>query len=172
LRVGLGHDTHRLVDGRPLILGGVRIDFPWGLAGHSDADVVLHAVADALLGAAALGDIGELFPDTDPAWEGADSARLLEHVVGRVASAGWRAVNCDITVHAQRPKLSAYKVAMRERIASLLGLSADAVNVKAKTGEHVGPVGRGEAISCDAIVLTRSASFEPHPHAPAGIAEL
>jgi 2-C-methyl-D-erythritol 2,4-cyclodiphosphate synthase len=127
---------------------------------------VLHAVADALLGAAALGDIGELFPDTNPAWEGADSSRLLADVVERVANAGWRTVNCDITVHAEMPKLSPYKSAIRERIASLLGLSADAVNVKAKTGERVGPVGRGEAISCDAIVLTRGISFDPPPARP------
>jgi 2-C-methyl-D-erythritol 2,4-cyclodiphosphate synthase len=156
LRVGMGHDTHRLVKGRPLILGGVRIEFEWGLAGHSDADVVLHAVADALLGAAALGDIGEHFPDTDPRWEGVDSARLLAEVMDRVTQAGWRPINCDLTVHAQRPKLSVYKPAMRDRVAALLGLPADAVNIKAKTGEHVGPIGRGEAISCDVIVLMQS----------------
>jgi 2-C-methyl-D-erythritol 2,4-cyclodiphosphate synthase len=153
LRVGIGHDTHRLVVGRPLILGGVRIDHDRGLAGHSDADVVLHAVADALLGAAALGDIGEHFPDTDPQWEGLDSGRLLTDVASRVDRAGWRPVNCDLTVHAQAPKLSPHKAALRANIARLLGLTESAVNVKAKTGEHVGPVGRGESISCDAVVL-------------------
>lgn len=153
VRVGLGHDTHRLVEGRPLILGGVRIDHDRGLAGHSDADVVLHAVADALLGGAGLGDIGELFPDTDPEHEGLDSSRLLATVVERVARAGWKAVNCDLIVHAQRPKLLTYKAAMRSNVARLLGLDESAVNVKAKTGEHVGPVGRGEAMECHAVVL-------------------
>jgi 2-C-methyl-D-erythritol 2,4-cyclodiphosphate synthase len=153
LRVGIGHDTHRLVEGRPLILAGVQIEFDFGLLGHSDADVVLHAVCDALLGASALGDIGELYPDTDPRWKDVDSARLLREVTARVVSAGWRPVNCDVTIHAQRPKLSAYKPALRENLAVLLGLPLSAVNVKAKTGEHVGPIGRGEAISCDAAVL-------------------
>lgn len=156
MRVGIGHDTHRLVEGRPLILGGVRIDHERGLMGHSDADVVLHAVADALLGAAALGDIGELFPDTDPRWEGLPGDRLLGEVVARVARAGWRPVNCDVIIHAQRPKLLAYKPAMRTIVARLLGLAEAAVNIKAKTGEHVGPVGRGEAIQCEAVVLVEA----------------
>jgi 2-C-methyl-D-erythritol 2,4-cyclodiphosphate synthase len=156
VRVGIGHDTHRLVEGRPLILGGVRVEFERGLAGHSDADVVLHSVADALLGAAALGDIGELFPDTDPEWEGLDSAVLLEAVRGRVAEAGWSPVNCDIIIHAERPKLSAYKPAIRAGVARLLGLPESAVNVKAKTGERVGHLGRGEAIACQAVVLCES----------------
>jgi 2-C-methyl-D-erythritol 2,4-cyclodiphosphate synthase len=153
VRVGLGHDTHRLEQGRPLILGGVRIEHPRGLVGHSDADVVLHAVADALLGAAALGDIGEHYPDTDPAWKGLDSARLLAEVVARVAAAGWRPVNVDLIVHAQEPKLGPHKPALRANLARMLGLDAGAVNVKAKTGEHVGPIGRAEAIACEAIVL-------------------
>ncbi len=153
MRVGLGHDTHRLVEGRPLILGGVEIDFPLGLYGHSDADVVLHAVADAMLGAAALGDIGEHFPDTVPMWEGMNSWGILAAVVERVAGAGWRAINCDLTIHAQAPKLAPYKSRIRENVARLLGLDASAVNIKAKTGEHVGPIGRGESIACDAIVL-------------------
>ncbi|MBX6314546.1 MAG: 2-C-methyl-D-erythritol 2,4-cyclodiphosphate synthase [Isosphaeraceae bacterium] len=153
MRVGIGHDTHRLVEGRPLILGGIRVEHDRGLIGHSDADVVLHAVADALLGAAALGDIGELYPDTDPQWEGLDSGRLLGEVVARVARAGWRPVNCDLVIHAQRPKLSAYKSAIRENLARLLGLPPGAVNVKAKTGEHVGPIGQGEAIACEAVLL-------------------
>jgi 2-C-methyl-D-erythritol 2,4-cyclodiphosphate synthase len=149
----MGHDTHRLVEGRPLVLGGVRIEHDRGLLGHSDADVVLHAVADALLGAAALGDIGELFPDTDPRWAGRDSALLLREVVDRIAGAGWRPVNCDVTIHAQQPKLSPHKPAIRASLSRLLDLPADAVNIKAKTGEHVGPVGRGEAIACEAVVL-------------------
>jgi 2-C-methyl-D-erythritol 2,4-cyclodiphosphate synthase len=156
LRVGIGHDTHRLVEGRPLILGGVRIDFELGLAGHSDADVVLHAIADALLGAAALGDIGELFPDTDPHWQGLDSGRLLSEVLARVHDGGWSPVNCDVIVHAQRPKLSPHKPTLRDNIARLLQLPASAVNVKAKTGELVGPIGRGEAIACEAVVLVES----------------
>jgi 2-C-methyl-D-erythritol 2,4-cyclodiphosphate synthase len=151
--VGLGHDTHRLDEGRPLILGGIRLDHPRGLVGHSDADVVLHALADALLGAAALGDIGEHYPDTDPRWLGLDGARLLAEVVDRVALEGWRPVNCDLIVHAQEPKLGPHKPALRANIARLLGVSPKAVNVKAKTGEHVGPIGRAEAIACEAIVL-------------------
>jgi 2-C-methyl-D-erythritol 2,4-cyclodiphosphate synthase len=158
LRVGIGHDTHRLVAGRPLILGGVLIEHEFGLLGHSDADVVLHAVADALLGGAALGDSGEDYPDPDPQWQGLDGRRLLCDIVTRVHAAGWRPVNCDIVVHAQRPKLSAHKPAMRDSIAGLLGLAPGAVNVKAKTGEGVGPVGQGEAIVCQAIVLLEPAT--------------
>lgn len=153
MRVGIGHDTHRLEDGRPLILGGVRIDHPRGLAGHSDADVVLHAVADALVGAAGLGDIGEHFPDTDPQWRGLDSTRLLAEVVRLVTEAGWRTVNCDLVIHAEAPKLTDHKPTIRASIAGLLGIETVAVNVKAKTGERVGPVGRGEAIVCEAVVL-------------------
>lgn len=157
MRVGIGHDTHRLGEGRALILGGVRIDHPLGLIGHSDADVVMHAVADALLGAAGLGDIGEFYPDTDPRWAGLDGGVLLGDVVGRVGRAGWRPVNCDVVIHAQGPKLSAHKPAMRENLANLLGLNPTEVNIKAKTGEHVGPIGRGEAIACAAVVLLTSA---------------
>jgi 2-C-methyl-D-erythritol 2,4-cyclodiphosphate synthase len=153
MRVGLGHDTHRLEEGRPLILGGVTIPHARGLIGHSDADVVLHAVADALLGAAGLGDIGELYPDTDPQWKGLDSARLLAEVVQQVARLGWKTVNCDIIIHAQEPKLSAYKPAIRANVARLLEVEKSAVNVKAKTGEHIGPIGRAEAIVCEAVVL-------------------
>lgn len=152
-RVGLGHDTHRLLAGRALILGGVRIEHSAGLDGHSDADVLLHAVTDALLGAAGLGDIGELFPDTDPRHAGADSSQFLAEALQRVHQAGWQPVNLDCTIHAQRPKLSAYKPAIESRLAELLELPADAVNVKAKTGERVGPVGREEAMCADAIVL-------------------
>jgi 2-C-methyl-D-erythritol 2,4-cyclodiphosphate synthase len=153
VRVGLGNDTHRLGEGRPLILGGVRIEHSRGLIGHSDADVVLHAVADALLGAAALGDIGEHYPDTDPRWRGLDSGLLLSQVVDRVAAAGWRTVNCDLTIHAQEPKLGPHKPAVRDNLARLLRVDPSAVNVKAKTGEHVGPIGRAEAIACEAVVL-------------------
>jgi 2-C-methyl-D-erythritol 2,4-cyclodiphosphate synthase len=131
----------------------VTIEHPRGLVGHSDADVVLHAVADALLGAAALGDIGEYYPDSDPTWKGLDSGRLLTEVVARVANAGWQAVNCDLIIHAQEPKLGAHKQAIRANVARLLGIAPSAVNVKAKTGEHVGPIGRAEAIACEAVIL-------------------
>jgi 2-C-methyl-D-erythritol 2,4-cyclodiphosphate synthase len=152
-RVGSGHDTHRLVEGRPLVLGGVRIDHPKGLAGHSDADAVLHAVTDALLGAAGLGDLGDAYPDTDPRWAGADSRRFLTETVARLNQLGWGPVNLDVTVFAQEPKLGAVKGLIRESLAGLLNLAADAVNVKAKTGERVGHIGRGEAIGCHAVVL-------------------
>jgi 2-C-methyl-D-erythritol 2,4-cyclodiphosphate synthase len=163
VRVGIGHDTHRLTEGRPLILGGLRIEHPRGLLGHSDADVVCHAVADALLGAAGLGDIGDHYPDTDPSWSGLDSTRLLAEVVDRVGQAGWRPVNCDVVIHAQEPKLGAHKQSIRVNLARLLRVGESAVNVKAKTGEHVGPVGRGEAIVCEAVVL-----IEPLPGAGSG----
>lgn len=152
-RVGLGHDTHRLVSGLPLVIGGVRIEHSAGLDGHSDADVLLHAITDALLGAAGLGDIGELFPDTDPQFRGADSAIFLVEALRQVKDKGWQPVNLDCTVHAQRPKLSAYKLLIKKKVADFLGLPEDAVNVKAKTGERVGPIGREEAMSADAIVL-------------------
>src|SRR5215831_9912566 len=153
MRVGIGHDTHRLVEGRPLILGGVRIEHPRGLAGHSDADVVLHAVTDALLGAAGLGDIGDAFPDTDAAYKDADSRLFLREALARLNRGGWRVVNLDVIVFAQEPKLGPVKAAIRGSLAGLLGLDAGAVNVKAKTGERVGPVGRAEAIACEAVVL-------------------
>jgi 2-C-methyl-D-erythritol 2,4-cyclodiphosphate synthase len=153
VRVGIGHDTHRLSEGRPLILGGVRIEHVRGLLGHSDADVVCHAVADALLGAAGLGDIGEHYPDSDPRWSGMDSTRLLSEVVARVGRSGWRLANCDVVIHAQEPKLGAYKQAIRANLARLLGVGEGAVNIKAKTGEHVGTIGRCEAMACQAVVL-------------------
>lgn len=153
IRVGLGHDTHRLAQDRPLILGGVQIEFDRGLSGHSDADILLHAVTDALLGAAGLGDIGDAFPDTDPAYAGIDSAILLGRALERVRAVGWRAINLDCTIFAQRPKLAPYKPAIRQRLAELVGLPIEAVNVKAKTGELVGPIGREEAMSADAVVL-------------------
>ena len=152
-RIGLGHDTHRTIAGRPLILGGVVIDHPLGLDGHSDADVLLHAVTDALLGSVGLGDIGELFPDTDPQYQGMDSKVFLRAALQRVLEAGWQPVNLDCTIHAQKPKLSAHKPIIRQELSELLGIPMDAVNVKAKTGERVGPVGREEAICADAIIL-------------------
>jgi len=152
-RVGSGHDTHRLVEGRLLVLGGVRIDHPKGLAGHSDADAVLHAVTDALLGAAGLGDIGDAYPDTDPAWQDADSRRFLTETVARLNRLGWRPVNLDVTVFAQEPKLGPVKGLIRDNLAGILELPAECVCVKAKTGEKVGHVGRGEAIGCHAVVL-------------------
>ena len=152
-RVGSGHDTHRLAAGRPLVLGGVRIDHPRGLVGHSDADVVLHAVTDALLGAAALGDIGDLFPDTDPTYRDADSATFVRAAVAKLANAGCRPVNIDVTIFAEEPKLGPAKTAIRSNLARLLGIDVDAVSVKAKTGEQVGHIGRGEAIGCHAVVL-------------------
>jgi 2-C-methyl-D-erythritol 2,4-cyclodiphosphate synthase len=153
IRVGSGHDTHRLAAGRPFILGGVRLDHPHGPVGHSDADVVLHAVTDALLGAAALGDIGDLFPDTDPAYRGADSAIFVRSALVKLTAAGWRVINLDVTVFAEEPKLGPAKAAIRANLADLLGITIDAVSVKAKTGEQVGHIGRGEAVGCHAIVL-------------------
>jgi 2-C-methyl-D-erythritol 2,4-cyclodiphosphate synthase len=158
MRVGIGHDTHRLVAGRPLVLGGVRVEHARGLAGHSDADVVLHAVTDALLGAAGLGDIGDAYPDTDPANRDADSRVFLRETLARLARAGWRPVNADVIIFAQEPKLGPVKAQIRRQLAGLLGLDASAVNVKAKTGEGVGAIGRAEAIGCQAVVL-----IEPAP---------
>lgn len=152
-RVGLGHDRHRLVPERPLILGGVKIDYEFGLEGHSDADVLLHALTDAVLGAAGLGDIGEWFPNTDSQWTNADSAIFLKQAVEAVRQRGWEIGNVDCTIHAEKPKLSSYKQQITVRIAELLEINSDQVNVKAKTGEKVGPVGRREAIDADAIVL-------------------
>ncbi len=153
MHVGIGHDTHRLAEGRPLLLGGVRIEHPRGLAGHSDADVVLHAVTDALLGAAGLGDIGDAYPDTDPAHRDRDSSFFLRETLARLNHAGWKVVNVDVIVFAQEPKLGPVKDAIRRNLASLLGLPAADVNVKAKTGERVGAIGRAEAIGCQAVAL-------------------
>ncbi len=152
-RVGLGHDTHRAIAGRPLILGGVTIPSDFGLDGHSDADVLLHAVTDAILGAAGLGDIGEWFPDTSAEFAGADSGELLGRVGEEITALAWSVVNLDCIIFAERPKLSAHKPAITESLATLLGVDPAVVNVKAKTGERVGPIGRGEAISAQAIVL-------------------
>lgn len=153
MRVGIGHDTHRLEPGRPLILGGIRIEHPRGLAGHSDADVVLHALTDALLGAAGLGDIGDQYPDTDPQWRNADSKLFLRDTLERLREKGWHPVNTDVIIFAQEPKLGPIKATIRSTLAGLLGLPLDAVNVKAKTGERVGHIGRAEAIACQVAVL-------------------
>jgi 2-C-methyl-D-erythritol 2,4-cyclodiphosphate synthase len=152
-RVGIGHDTHRLVEGRPLLLGGVRVEHGRGLAGHSDADVVLHALTDALLGAAGWGDIGDAYPDTDPAWKDADSRLFLRETLARMNREGWGVVNVDVIVFAQEPKLGPIKAAIRASLADLLGIDAGAVNVKAKTGEGVGVIGRAEAMSSQVVVL-------------------
>ncbi|MFN4005835.1 MAG: 2-C-methyl-D-erythritol 2,4-cyclodiphosphate synthase [Hylemonella sp.] len=153
IRVGEGWDVHALVPGRKLILGGVEIPFDKGLLGHSDADALLHAITDALLGAAGLGDIGGHFPDTDPRFHGADSAVLLAEAAARVRAAGWRIVNVDSTIVAQAPKMAPHIAAMRARIAALLGLEPEAVNVKAKTAEKLGPVGEGRSIEARAVAL-------------------
>ena len=153
LRVGLGHDTHRLAPGRKLILGGVEIEFDLGAVGHSDADVLLHAVTDALLGAAALGDIGQWFPNDDPRWADADSSVFVTQAVRAVRENGWDVANLDCTLFVERPKLSEHKSRIKARLAELLEIDGSAVNVKAKSGEQVGPIGRGEAIAADAIVL-------------------
>jgi 2-C-methyl-D-erythritol 4-phosphate cytidylyltransferase / 2-C-methyl-D-erythritol 2,4-cyclodiphosphate synthase len=153
MRIGNGYDLHRLVPGRPLILAGVTIPFELGLDGHSDADIVCHAVTDAVLGAAAAGDIGRLFPDTDPQWKGADSIALLKGAVARVHEAGYRVSNIDVTVIAQKPKLLPYLEAMRANLAGALGIEAGAVSVKGKTNEQVDSMGRGESMSCHAVAL-------------------
>jgi 2-C-methyl-D-erythritol 2,4-cyclodiphosphate synthase len=152
-RVGLGYDSHRFTSGRALILGGVRIDHPLGLEGHSDADAVLHAITDAILGAAGQGDIGELFPDTDPRLAGADSALFIRRAVEIAAAKGLAVGNCDVTVLAEEPRLGPHKAAMRARIAELLGVGVDAVAVKAKTNEGMGAIGRGEGIAVMAAVI-------------------
>lgn len=153
MRIGHGYDAHRLMAGRKLILGGVEIPFEKGLEGHSDADVLLHALADAILGAAALGDIGHLFPDSDPATEGIDSRIILRAAAEKAAAAGYQVENCDVTIIAQRPKLAPYLDAMRGNIADDLGVALNAVSVKAATEEHMGFTGSGEGMSCHAVVL-------------------
>jgi 2-C-methyl-D-erythritol 2,4-cyclodiphosphate synthase len=154
-RVGFGYDLHRLVEGRRLVLGGIEIPFPKGLAGHSDADVVLHSICDALLGAAALGDLGRHFPDTDPRYAGISSAALLEAVRAEVARRGFQIENVDVTILAEAPRLQPVLDDMRARVAELLGIAPDRVNVKAKTNEGVGEIGRGEAIAAYAVCLVR-----------------
>lgn len=156
-RVGEGWDVHALVPGRPLVLGGVRIAHSHGLLGHSDADALLHAITDALLGATGLGDIGTHFPDTDARFRGADSATLLAQACASVREAGWVVGNVDATVVAQAPRLAAHRPAMQEAIARALGVEVDQVNVKAKTAERLGPVGQGAAIEARAVVLLQRA---------------
>ena len=156
MRIGEGWDIHALVAGRPLVLGGVTIAHSHGLLGHSDADALLHAITDALLGAAALGDIGRHFPDTDPAFRGADSAVLLAEAMRRVRAAGWEVVNVDSTVIAQAPRLAPHIPAMVARIAQVLAVQPGQVNVKAKTAEKMGPVGEGAAIEARAVCLLRA----------------
>jgi 2-C-methyl-D-erythritol 2,4-cyclodiphosphate synthase len=153
IRIGEGWDTHQLVEGRKLMLGGVDVPYSKGLLGHSDADVLLHAITDALLGAAALGDIGKHFPDTDAQYKGADSAVLLDKVAADVRALGYTLGNLDSTIIAQAPKLAPHIAAMRERIAAVLGVEVGRVNVKAKTAEKMGPVGEGRAMEARAVVL-------------------
>lgn len=157
-RVGQGYDVHLLVNERPLILGGVDIPFHKGLLGHSDADALLHALTDALLGAAALGDIGRLFPDSDPAYRGANSRMLLRQAYGRVQAEGWQVVNVDATLIAQEPRLASYIPAMQKNIAADLGLPPDTVNIKGKSNEKLGYLGRNEAIEAQAVVLLTAIS--------------
>jgi 2-C-methyl-D-erythritol 2,4-cyclodiphosphate synthase len=152
-RTGIGYDLHRTAPQRPLILSGLRIPAEFGLLGHSDADVVLHAVSDALLGASGNGDIGEHFPDTDPEWKDADSAHFVEAARHLVTDAGWTIVNVDVVIHAEKPKLKPYKPAMVHRLAELLDIPAERVGLKATTNEGLDAVGRGEAIACWASVL-------------------
>jgi 2-C-methyl-D-erythritol 2,4-cyclodiphosphate synthase len=152
MRIGMGYDIHRLVDGRRLLLGGVAIPYTKGLMGHSDADVLTHAICDALLGAAGLGDIGRHFPDTDPAWAGIDSLDLLSRVMDMIGD-GWDIVNLDATVIAEEPKISPYRNQIRKRLAGILGIDADRINIKATTAEGLGAVGRKEGIAAQCIVL-------------------
>lgn len=153
IRIGHGYDVHRLTEGRPLILGGIHIPYERGLLGHSDADVLAHAVMDALLGAAALGDIGGLFPDSDERWRGADSLRLLEQVTALLAENGWEIGNVDATVLAQAPRLAPYIPEMRQKLAAAMGVNASQVSVKATTEEHLGFTGAGEGMACHAVAL-------------------
>ena len=152
-RIGEGWDTHALVPGRPLVLGGVTLAHDRGLMGHSDADALLHAIIDALVGAAGLGDIGTHFPDTDARFKGADSGVLLQEAVQRVQALGWRIGNVDTTIVAQAPKLAPHRPALQRRVAELLGVAPEQVNIKAKTAEKLGPVGQGQSIETRAVVL-------------------
>jgi len=152
-RVGQGYDVHALAPGRKLILGGVQIPYHQGLLGHSDADVLLHAITDAILGAAGLGDIGGMFPDSDAQWEGADSRGLLRGAVAAVHAAGWQVGNIDATIIAQAPRVAPHVAAMRANIAADLGIAVDAVNIKGKTTERLGFIGRGEGIAAEAVAL-------------------
>jgi 2-C-methyl-D-erythritol 2,4-cyclodiphosphate synthase len=156
LRIGQGWDSHRMEAGRPLILGGVEVPFELGLAGHSDADVLFHAVTDAILGALALGDIGMHFPDTAPEWKGANSLQFLQHAIQLAAQNGYRLVNVDSTIVLEKPKLKDYRPLIRESLSHAVGLPASLVNVKFKTAEKVGPVGEGRSCEAQAVVLLTS----------------
>jgi len=156
VRVGIGHDTHRLEPGGPLRLGGVNVPHGKQAVGHSDADVLLHALTDALLGAAALGDIGEMFPDTDPANRGRDSAEMLRAARDRVVAAGWELGNVDCIVFAQRPRLAPHKESIRRRLAEILGIPPERIGLKAKTGEQVGAVGHEEVIAAQCVAILQS----------------
>lgn len=155
MRVGIGYDLHRLETGRPLILGGIEVPYDKGLTGHSDGDALAHAITDALLGAAALGNIGQHFPDTDPAYKDADSMELLQNAVALVRDQGFEVGNLDANIVAQQPKLNPHLDAMRARLSEVLGVDIGCISVKAKTNELVGPEGRGEAISTQAVVLLK-----------------
>ena len=159
-RTGLGWDTHRLVQGRPLLLGGVRIEAPFGCEGHSDADVLAHAITDAMLGAAALGDIGQHFPDTDPRWKNAGSLQFLVHARDLVRKQGFELVNVDSTVMLERPKLKDYRFDIRQKLAATLELDVSRVSVKFKTAEKVGPVGEGKSAEAQAVVTIRKIEKE------------
>ncbi|MDR2643405.1 MAG: 2-C-methyl-D-erythritol 2,4-cyclodiphosphate synthase [Planctomycetaceae bacterium] len=152
-RIGIGHDTHRLGEGTFLTIGGVQINYPRRLLGHSDADVLLHAISDALLGASGLGDIGEMFPDTDPQNHNLDSAIILQSICTKIYAEGWNIVNIDTIIFAEKPKLSPYKEQIRNRIAEITSIQPSQVNVKAKTGEQIGIIGQEEAIAAECIVL-------------------
>lgn len=156
LRIGLGFDVHRLIPGRPCTLGGILFDHPTGPSGHSDGDAVLHAVADALLGAAGLDDLGSLFPDTDAEWKDADSAALLAECMRRVSEAGWQPVNLDIVIATEGPRIAPRRTEMRERIGALVGLAPDAVNVKGKTLEGLGALAEGRGVAVQAVALLTS----------------
>jgi len=160
LRIGLGHDTHRLTDGSSIVLGGIRIEHTKSLLGHSDADVLLHAITDALLGAAGLGDIGELFPDTEPVNRHRNSAEMLQIAWEQVRERRWKIVNLDIVLFAEKPKIAPHKEAIRQRIAELLEIDAAQIGIKAKTGEKIGIIGREEGVSAECVVLLETALVE------------
>ena len=160
MRLGHGYDLHRLVEGRPLFLGGICIPHPRGLLGHSDGDVVLHAICDAILGAMGIGDIGQHFPDTDERFRGVASSELVRHVGVLMRDEGWRLGNLDVTIHAEQPRCAPHRLAMRSRIAELLGVQVTCVSVKAKTNEGVDAIGRGEAIAATAVVLLEQSTVD------------
>jgi 2-C-methyl-D-erythritol 2,4-cyclodiphosphate synthase len=167
MRVGIGYDVHAFGTGDHVTLGGVRIPHAYGVVAHSDGDVALHALCDALLGAMALGDIGEHFPDTDPRWKAADSRRFLRHCAALLREHGWRFVNADLTIVAQQPRIGPYRLQMRQNIADDIGVRPDRINVKATTAEGLGALGRAEGLACQAIVLLAHGE-NAHPHGHGG----